>query len=85
MNDRQRAIIDAATDALVPHVQALSHDQIGELLYNLVLDCGQPPRLDAHNAHESTRRAPMAGEVLPPHQRASWAQKLTIYDLQEVA
>ena len=80
MNDRQRSIIDAATDALVPHAQTLTRDQIGELLYNLVIDCGQPPRL---GVQESPRRSPMAGEVLPPHQRASWAQKMTVHDLRE--
>ncbi len=80
MNDRQRTIIDAATGALVPHVATLSRDEIGEMLYNLVIDCGRPPRLDAH---EPTRRSPMAGEVLPPHQRASWARKMTVHDLQE--
>jgi hypothetical protein len=80
MNDRQREIIDAATDALVPYAQTLSRDQIGEMLYNLVIDCGQPPRL---GVHESARRSPMSGEVLPPHQRASWARKMTVHDLQE--
>lgn len=78
MNDRQRAIIDAATDALVPHAQSLTRDQLGEILYNLVIDCGQPPRL---TDHAPARRTPMPGEVLPPHQRASWAQKMTVHDL----
>ena len=80
MNDRQREIIDAATDALVPHVQTLTRDQIGEMLYNLVLDCKQPPRL---GMLESVRRSPMPGEVLPPHQRASWARKMTVHDLRD--
>lgn len=80
MNDRQRSIIDAATDALVPHAPTLSRDQLGEMLYNLVIDCGQPPRL---GVHAPALRAPMAGEVLPPHQRASWARKMTVHDLQE--
>ena len=80
MNDRQRSIIDAATDALMADAPTLTRDQIGEMLYNLVIDCGQPPRLAVH---ESSRRSPMAGEVLPPHQRASWARKMTVHDLQE--
>ena len=78
MNDRQRAIIDAATDALVPHAQSLTRDQIGKILYNLVIDCRQPPPL---TVHEPSRRSPMVGEVLPPHQRASWARKMTVHDL----
>lgn len=79
MNDRQRDIIEAAVDAMMPYVQGRTREQIGEDLYNLVLDCQQPPRLSTHN--ESTRRSPAAGEVLPPHQRASWARKMTPHDL----
>jgi hypothetical protein len=73
MNDRQRAIIEAVVDDLMPHVQGRSRDQVEEALYNLVLDCRQPPRLAAH---EPSRRRPAAGELLPPHQRASWTLSL---------
>ena len=78
MNDRQRDIIEAAVNTLMPHVQGRTREQIDESLYSLVLDCGQPPRL---SAHEPSRRSPAAGEVLPPHQRASWARKMTTHDL----
>lgn len=78
MNDRQLSIIDAAVDSLEPHTQGLSRERISEILYNLVLDCRQPPRL---GTHEPSRRLPAAGEVLPPHQRASWARQMTVHDL----
>lgn len=77
MNDRQRDIIEAAVDSLVPHTQGRTREQIGEVLYNLVIDCAHPPRL---RVPEVMRRSPVAGEVLPPHQRASWARSTTEHD-----
>ena len=77
MNVRQKEIIDDVVDGLMPCVSGRTREEIGELLYNLVIDCRQPPRL---GVREPPRRAPAAGEVLPPHQRASWARATTEYD-----
>lgn len=79
MNDRQRAIIDAATERLLPNVTGLGRDELGELLYQLVLDTQRPPPLAVP---EVLRRSPAAGEVLPRCQRASWARARTMHDAE---
>ncbi|HSX22309.1 MAG TPA: hypothetical protein VLE97_05990 [Gaiellaceae bacterium] len=59
--------------------KALSYDEMHDALYQLALDLRSPARLDDHRP---SRRMPAAGEVLPRHQRASWARGRTIYDAE---
>ena len=49
------------------------HDALFHLVYDIVTPW--PARFEA-----PLRRAPLANEVLPPQQRASWARAKTIYD-----
>lgn len=46
-------------------------------LFQLVLDIVSPARLDVPC---SMRRMPLANEVLPRHQRATWARGKTVHD-----
>jgi hypothetical protein len=82
MNDRQRDIIDTATDRVLALVGDLigsrEAEQIADTLYQLALDVLKPPSLTGDVG--PTRRMPTAGEVLPPHQRASWAREETEHD-----
>jgi len=57
--------------------RVLSRDELEEALYALVRDCVTP---GARPQSDPARRSPIAGEVLPPHQRASWAREKTPYD-----
>ena len=77
MNDRQRDIVDAAVAALMAKVTG-SRDDVSAALYQLVIDFAQPPPL---TVPEVLRRAPVAGEVLPPSQRATWCREMTVYDV----
>lgn len=77
MNDRQRDIVDAAVETVLamPGARGLDRDHVSAALYQLVIDCAQPPRL---TVPEMFRRSPAAGELLPPHQRASWCRGAVI-------
>jgi hypothetical protein len=75
MNDRARELIDAAARRLAGKVRPL--DQVRAELYQLVIDCASPAPSASPG---SPRRSPGAGEVLPPHQRASWARERTVHD-----
>ncbi len=83
MNDRQREIIEAATENLLADIRdefAAScslREVISRALYQLAIDFSRPP---PKGVPEVLRRAAVAGEVLPPHQRASWARERTVHD-----
>jgi hypothetical protein len=51
-----------------------------DALYQLALDIASPGRLDDHRP---MRRMPLANEVLPRHQRATWARGTTVHDAGE--
>jgi hypothetical protein len=55
----------------------LTPTQIYDKLYTLVLECSQPPPREVPT---DLRHAPLANEVLPRHQRATWARGKTLYD-----
>lgn len=82
MNDRQRAIVDAATARVLAMVGDListrEMDGIADVLYQLALDVLRPPARSGDA--EPVRRMPAAGEVLPRSQRATWARQRTEYD-----
>ena len=82
MNDRQRGIVDAATERVMAIVAELVSDQdaavIADAIYQVALDVLKPPA--ATGDAMPVRRAPAAGEVLPPSQRATWARARTEHD-----
>jgi hypothetical protein len=76
MNDRARELIDVAARRLAGEARPL--DQVRGILYRLVIDCASPAPSDSPG---SSRRSAGPGEVLPPHQRASWARERTVHDV----
>lgn len=60
--------------------KAHTEDEMHDALYQLVIDIRSPARLADH---QPSRRMPLANEVLPQHQRASWAREKTVYDVAE--
>jgi hypothetical protein len=74
MRDHAHALIAAAAQKLAgrAHAQEGLHDA----LFTLVRLCLMPERQDV----VPVRRTRIAGEVLPPQQRASWARARTPYD-----
>lgn len=79
MNDRQREIVDATVDRLIANSRELDREEVSTMLYQLVIDYVRPPRL---TVPETLRRSPMAGEVLPRYQRATWARENTVHDAE---
>lgn len=79
MNDRQRDIIEAAVERLMPNVVGLEREEVSLLLYQLAIDVMKPPALTVPAVF---RRAPGSGEVLPRHQRATWAREKTVHDAE---
>ena len=78
MRDHARELIAAAAHALAGKV--LTFDELHDALYQLALDITSPGRL---TVPRMVRRAPLANEVLPRHQRARWARGKTVYDVGE--
>jgi len=66
--------IAAAARALVS--KAHMEEDLHAVLFQLALDIMSPSR-SSEDARPS-RRMPAANEVLPPHQRASWARSKTV-------
>lgn len=75
MNDRARELIDVAARRLAGKARPL--DQVTHELYRLVIACALPAPSASPG---SPRRSAGAGEVLPPHQRATWARARTVHD-----
>lgn len=72
-----------AHEAIASAARALAgkihtEDELSSALFQLALDIVSPAR-SCQNA-QPWRRMPFANEVLPPHQRASWARGKTVYD-----
>lgn len=75
MAHAQELIADVARDlAGKAHPEEVLH----AALYQLVLDIVTPTASRGDGL--LSRRAPLANEVLPRHQRATWARGKTIYD-----
>lgn len=75
MRDRARSLIATAAYDLAS--RAHTQEELHDALFTLVRACYLPEALDV----VSVRRAPAAGEVLPPQQRATWARERTMYDV----
>jgi hypothetical protein len=79
MKAHARELIAAAVQSLAgkAHTEEALHD----VLYQLALDITTP--FSAGEPLLRARRVPRANEVLPRHQRATWARGKTIYDTTE--
>ena len=79
MKNHARELVAEAAQALAgkPHTA----EELHYALYQLALDIMSPPA--SQDPLRATRRMPAANEVLPPHQRATWARKKTMYDVEE--
>ena len=75
MRGHAHAAIKVASQAMAN--TAYTAEVLYEKLFALVLECSQPER---RTIPTSLRRTPVAGEVLPPEQRASWTRHLMVYD-----
>lgn len=76
MREHARELVASAARDLAGKVH--TEDDLHAVLFQLALDIVSPvgSRDEAH----VLRRLPGANEVLPPHQRASWARAKTVYD-----
>lgn len=79
MKTRAQELIAEAAQTLAgkPHTEEALHDA----LYQLAIDILSPP--PSHDPILPSRRMPRANEVLPRHQRATWARAKTVYDVDE--
>jgi hypothetical protein len=75
VREHAHAAIKAASEAMSNTVYTA--EVLYDKLFALVLECTQPKRTTIPT---SLRRTPIAGEVLPPEQRASWTRHLTAYN-----
>lgn len=78
MRAHVQELIEAAAHALAGRVHTI--EEMHAALYQLAIDIRAPARLDDHRP---TRRMPLANEVLPRHQRATWARDKTVHDVGE--
>jgi hypothetical protein len=78
MKDHARELIAATAQALAGRAHTL--EEMHATLYQLALDIVSPARAALPTG---IRRAPLANEVLPRHQRATWARGQTAYDVDE--
>ena len=78
MRQHVQELVAAAAHALAG--KQLAEDELHAALYQLAIDIRSPGRLAAP---PSARRMPLANEVLPRHQRASWAREKPPYDTGE--
>lgn len=76
MRNHVHKLIEAAARKLAGKAHA--KEELATALFQLALDITSPVRSD--DEPRSFRRSPGANEVLPPHQRASWARAKTVYD-----
>lgn len=74
-----RAHVQELIDAAAKSLAGRSHtvDEMHDALYQLAIDIRAPARLDDQRP---SRRMPFANEVLPRHQRATWARGKTEHD-----
>ena len=73
-------LIASAAHALAGRVHTA--EELHDVLYQLAIDIAAPGRRDVSAA---MRRVPLANEVLPRHQRATWARGKTVHDMGEDA
>lgn len=78
MRAHVQELVAAAAHALAGKLH--TEEELHTALYQLAIDIRSPARLAAP---PSLRRMPLANEVLPRHQRASWAREKTAYDAGE--
>jgi len=76
MRDHVHKLVEAAARKLAGKAHA--KEELHGALFQLALDITSPARSD--DSPRESRRTPGANEVLPPHQRASWARSKTVYD-----
>ena len=69
-------LIEAAAQSLAGRVH--TSEEIYAALYQLAIDLAAPARSDMPC---TMRRMPFANEVLPRHQRATWARGKTVHDV----
>jgi hypothetical protein len=77
MKAQAHELIDAAARSLAGKAHTV--EDLSAALFQLVLAVVSPGRLDVPS---SLRRTPAANEVLPRHQRATWARAMTEYDVE---
>ena len=75
MRAHAQDLVAAAAQALAG--RAHTAEELHTALFKLALDIVSPARLDDHRP---MRRMPFANEVLPRHQRATWARGKTEHD-----
>jgi len=79
MKSHAQELIATAVQSLAGKVH--TSEEMYAVLYQLAIDITSPARrLDAPC---SMRRMPFANEVLPRHQRATWARGKTVHDVGE--
>lgn len=61
--------------------KAHTEEELLAAFFQLALDIVSPPR--SREDARPGRRMPFANEVLPRHQRATWARGKTVYDAEE--
>jgi hypothetical protein len=79
MREHARELVAAAAQALAG--KAHTEDELHTELFQLALDIVSPSR--SSDAARPGRRMPLANEVLPRHQRATWARGKTVHDAEE--
>ncbi len=78
MRQHVQELVAAAAHALAGKAHTV--EEMHDALYQLAIDIRSPARLADH---QPSRRMPFANEVLPRHQRASWAREKTVHDPDE--
>lgn len=78
MRQHVQELVEAAARALAGKVH--TETEMHAALYQLAIDIRSPARL---SDHQPSRRMPLANEVLPRHQRASWARQKTVHDQED--
>jgi hypothetical protein len=78
MRERTRQLIAATASILAGRVHTV--EETHDLLYQLAIDMVSSERSPVP---PSLRRRSLANEVLPRHQRASWARGKTVHDAEE--
>ena len=75
MRAHVQELIEAAAKKLAGRVHTV--DEMHDALYQLAINIRAPACLDDHRP---SRRIPFANEILPRHQRATWARGKTEHD-----
>jgi len=76
MRENVHKLVESAARKLAG--KAHGKEELHAALFQLAIDIVSPAR--SGDAPPPSRRMPGPNEVLPPHQRASWAREKTIYD-----